>query len=166
MDTKGTAAAGHGKLVAILLNPPLESTGNRSRNAVGKVSQLLGYKSVEVVNLHTEPTSSNAELGLRETLEGWLQARRNLGIALRSADALIGAWGVAGLAGPAQRERKQQVAWLRAEASRIGFDSIWMVGGEPRHPSRWHQYVSDKHGRTTGGTFEERLGQVVVRVPL
>lgn len=47
-----------------------------------------------------------------------------------------------------------------------GITAFWMVGGEPRHPSRWHQFVSDKHGRTTGGTFEERLVQVLVEVPL
>jgi hypothetical protein len=41
-----------------------------------------------------------------------------------------------------------------------------MLGGEPRHPSRWHQYVSDKYGRTSGGTFEERIKQVLVAVPL
>lgn len=167
MDAKrGATAAGQGRLVAILLNPPLSSSGNRSRNAVSRVSQLLGYKSVEVVNLYADPTNSNAELAFSETLEGWLRARQNLKIALPSADGLLGAWGVAALAGSAQRERNRQVAWLRTEASRAGLDNMWMVGGEPRHPSRWHQYVSDKYGRTTGGTFEERLRQVVVRVPL
>jgi len=165
-NAKWPALAGQGLLVAILLNPPLLTTGNRSRNAVGRASQLLGYKSVEVVNLYTEPTSSIAELGLSETLEGWLWARPKLRTALQSADGLLGAWGVAGLSGSAQRGRDRQVAWLRAEASRVGLSSIWMVGGEPRHPSRWHQYVSDKYGRTTGGTFEERLRQVVVSVPL
>jgi hypothetical protein len=165
-DAKWPAVAGQGKLVAILLNPPLSTSGNRSRNAVSRASQLLGYNSLEVVNLYAEPTSSIAELGLSETLEGWFWARPRLRIALQSADGLLGAWGVAGLAGSAKRGRDRQVAWLRAEASRVGFNGIWMVGGEPRHPSRWHQYVSDKYGRTTGGTFEERLRQVVVKVSL
>ena len=163
---KWSAVSSQGKLVAILLNPPLSTTGNRSRNAVSRASQLLGYKSVEVVNLCTEATTSIEELGLSKSLDGWLWARPKLRIALQSADGLLGAWGVAGLAGAAQRGRDQQVTWLRSEASRIGISSIWMVGGEPRHPSRWHQYVSDKYGRTTGGTFEERLRQVFVRIPL
>lgn len=165
-DVKWTGVAGQGKLVAILLNPPLSSSGNRSLNAVNRVRQLLGYESVEVANLYTEATPSIVELGLGEALEGWLNARPKLKAALQSADGLLGAWGVAGLAGTAQQERKRQVEWLRDEALQMGFNSIWMVGGEPRHPSRWHQYVSDKYGRTAGGTFEERLHQVVVRVPL
>ena len=71
-DAIWPAVADQGKLVAILLNPPLSDHGNRSRNAVGRVSRLLGYKSLEVVNLYVEPTSSITELGLSETLEGRL----------------------------------------------------------------------------------------------
>jgi hypothetical protein len=52
------------------------------------------------------------------------------------------------------------------EAIRAGISNIWMVGGEPRHPSRWHQFVSDKYSRTTGGSFEERLDQVLESVPM
>lgn len=157
---------GQGRLVAILLNPPLSTTGIRSLNAVGKAGQLLGYESVEIANLYSEPTSSIAEIGLSDAIEGWLWARSKLRTALQTGDGLLGGWGVAKLAGLAQKERDRQVAWLRLQAIQAGFNSIWMVGGEPRHPSRWHQYISDKHGRTTGGTFEERLRQVVVRVPL
>jgi hypothetical protein len=127
---------------------------------------VLGYEAVEIVNLCVRPTASIAELGLGEMVDGWLDARDRLTLALKTADGLLAGWGVAGLAGSAQRHRDEQVAWLRAEASRAGFSSIWMVGGEPRHPSRWHQYVSDKYGRTTGGTFEDRLFQVLVPSPL
>lgn len=154
------------RLAAILLNPPESTTGNRSRNAVSRASRILGYRSVEVANLNVKPTISVVELGTSLTSEGWIGARPRLTNALRSADGLLAGWGIAKLAGSAQRDRDIQVAWLRAEAIRLGFTTIWMVGGEPRHPSRWHQYISDKYERTAGGTFEERLGQVLVKVPL
>lgn len=154
------------RLVAILLNPPHSTTGNRSRNAVSRVGRVLGYTSVEIANLNLTPTISVVELGLSQTAEEWTRARPRLTRALESADGLLAGWGVARLAGSAQRDRDAQVDWLRSEAGRVGFTSIWMVGGEPRHPSRWHQYVSDKYQRTTGGTFEQRLSQVLVEMPL
>lgn len=98
--------------------------------------------------------------------EGWDVARRELVGALVGADALLAAWGVTGLTGDTGRWMRGQVEWLIERALESGLSQLWMVGGEPRHPSRWHQYVSDKHGRTAGGTFEERIAQVLVGVPL
>jgi hypothetical protein len=152
-----------GPLVAVLLNPPGKSSGTRTRNATARAARVLGYDSHEIVNLCLSVTVSVTELNDIHPAEGWLRAQPALAGAVRGAGSLLGAWGVAGLAGSARRRRDDQVRWLYAEAFEHGFRDIWMVGGEPRHPSRWHQYVSDKYGRTVGGNFEERLAQVIVR---
>lgn len=97
--------------------------------------------------------------------DAWEDSRVDLEAAVRSGTALLAGWGVSGLSGNARRWMRNQVDWLIKCAEASAMDAMWMVGGEPRHPSRWHQYVSDKYGRTSGGTFEERLRQVLVAAP-
>jgi hypothetical protein len=159
-------STGRGLLIAVLLNRPKSTSGARTRNAVAAAARVLKYESVEVVNLYSEATSSISDLNRSATIDGWLRARSELSSALGRATGVLGGWGVAGLTGPALRGQNEQVAWLRLEAIRAGVSAIWMVGGEPRHPSRWHQFVSDKYGRTTGGSLEERLDQVLGSVPI
>jgi hypothetical protein len=118
-----------------------------------------------MTNLCAVPTPSVIELNALGR-DGWDRARVDLEAALTGASAVLAAWGVTGLTGDARRQLRTQVEWLTECAQEVGIDAFWMVGGEPRHPSRWHQYVSDKYGRTTGGTFEERIVQVLVEVPV
>lgn len=151
-------------LVAVLLNPPATTGGARSRNAVMRAADVLGYERAVIANLCAVPTPSVVELNSLGS-EGWDLARAELETVLANANALIAGWGVAGLTGAASERMREQVAWLSERAALVGISGFWMVGGEPRHPSRWHQYVSDKHGRTVGGTFEERIAQVLVQVP-
>lgn len=151
--------------MAVLLNPPKRTSGVRSRNAVARAAAVLGYGEIRVVNLCAEPTASVAELHHVDRVS-WERARCELGGALTGATAVLGAWGVAGVAGPTRRDLQAQIAWLYGWALQVGIDRVWMVGGEPRHPSRWHQYISDKYKRTTGGSFEERLAQVLVAMPI
>jgi hypothetical protein len=106
------------------------------------------------------------ELNRSATLDGWLMARDELSNALERATSVLGRWGIAGLTGDALRDQNQQISWLQLEAVQAGISTIWMVGGEPRHPSRWHQFISDKYSRTTGGSFAERLDQVLESVPI
>lgn len=152
-------------LAAVLLNPPSLTTGVRTRNAVERAAAALGYGAVEIVNLCSFPTRSAKDL---EDLEeqGWTMARTEIEGVLKRSSAVLGAWGVAGLTGGARVFRDQQVDWLYTEALSSGFSSIWMVGAEPRHPSRWHQYLSDKYGRTAGGPPIERLKQALVAVAI
>jgi hypothetical protein len=136
----------------------------RSRNAVKRAAGVLGYNDVVMTNLCSVATPSIVEVnGLG--CEAWTSARVDLESAVRSGSGLIAAWGVGGLSGDARRWLRAQVEWLVDCAGTGGLRSFWTVGGEPRHPSRWHQYVSDKYGRTRGGSFEERLAQVLVDVP-
>ena len=154
-----------GALVAVLLNPPEHTSGARSRNAVARAATVLGHEEVRVVNLCAEPTASVIELRDVEPVS-WEDARSGLEEALKGAEAVLGAWGVGGVTGPTRFELQAQIDWLYGQMLQVGIEQVWMVGGEPRHPSRWHQYVSDKYGRTTGGGFEERLAQVMIAVPI
>lgn len=149
----------------VLMNPPSESSGRRTRNAVFVAGALLGYKNVKIVNLCRLPTKSVVELA-NSSLSDWHRARPSVREALGNGSAVLTAWGVSPLRGAAQRHFLSQVDWLCLEAQKTGMDRIWTVGGSPRHPSRWHQFVADKHGRTDGGTFAQRLNQVLEEVSI
>ena len=84
----------------------------------------------------------------------------------RESDHLLAGWGVGGLAGPAARHQQAQLEYVDACARDIGNDYIWTLNGELRHPSRGHQYVSDKHGRASGASLSERIVMVPRSVPL
>lgn len=158
-------AGGQGTLVAILLNAPSTTTGTRSLNAVRRASNVLGYERALVANLFAVSTPSVVQLN-DHGRDGWDLARDDLAAALCRADALLAGWGVAGLTGDTRRWMCAQVEWLSERAVSCGISRFWTVGGEPRHPSRWHQFVSDKYGRTSGGTFDQRIAQVLVEVPI
>lgn len=152
-------------LAAVLLNPPATSTGVRSRTAVLRAAKVLGYEQAVMTNLCAASTPSVVEVNVLGR-EAWSSARADLSAALTDVGAVLACWGVAGLRGDARQWMHEQVEWLTEQARESGLSTFWTVGGEPRHPSRWHQYVSDKYGRTTGGTFEERIAQVLVEVPV
>lgn len=153
-------------LIAILLNPPL-TTGAASLRHVDAARQALICNSVTVVNLFSIPTRSVEDINaLGKGEGGWHQARGPILSALRSADVLLGGWGISGLNGDAARMRKCQVAWFAKAAMDEGLDKIWTVGGAPRHPSRWHQYVSDKYQRASGNSLDQRLSSVLASAPL
>lgn len=155
----------NGSVVALLLNPPGSSSGQRTLGAVGRATTILGYDSYVVANLCNAATPTVVEL-THEPEDAWLGARADLRQKISAADALIAAWGLGGLTGPARHHSRAQVRWLIEQAVAAGHTEMWTVAGKPRHPSRWHQYVSDKHGRTSGGPFERRLEEVLIAVPL
>lgn len=154
------------RLVAVLLNPPL-TTGAASLRHVEAARQALDCESVAVANLFATPTRSVEDINVvGSSADGWTQAREPLRLAISSADLLLGAWGISGLTGEAARMRKSQVSWLIRAAHDEGLSHLWTVGGTPRHPSRWHQYVSDKYQRAVGDTLDQRLSSVLSKVPL
>lgn len=133
-----------------------------------RASEVLGFESVEVANLFYEATPSVVELNLlrRFELGAWRKVRQEFDEQIGNAAGLLAAWGVTGASGPLREMRDQRASWVLRQARAYGHTTIWAVGGQPRHPSRWHQYVADRHGRTSGGTFEDRLRQVLVPTPL
>ncbi|MGL5824399.1 MAG: hypothetical protein ACRCYU_06120, partial [Nocardioides sp.] len=125
----------------------------------------LNYDDVRIANLCAVATPTVVELNAVGS-EGWELARTDLADALENADGLLAGWGVAGVTGLARRQLLAQVDWLYEHAAAVGLSSVWMVGGQPRHPSRWHQFVSDEHERTSGGTADQRLREALISVPL
>lgn len=50
--------------VAMLLNPPSATSSTRTRNAIARAGEVLGYSHVQIVNLFPEATRSVIELNL------------------------------------------------------------------------------------------------------
>lgn len=154
------------RLLAVLLNPPSTSSGARTIGAVRRATDVLGFGSYEVTNLFAESTPTVVELnGVVADEISWGLLRTRLAEQLRTMDGVLAAWGISGASGQMRHARDERAAWLLAEAELCGHDFVWTVGGAARHPSRWHQYVADRHGRTAGGSFDERLSQVLVATP-
>lgn len=153
-------------VVAVLASPPTTS-GARTTAKAQQAVELLGGRRLLVVNLFDFPVADLSALSLRgSSAAGWLAGRPKVVDALQEADLLLAAWGLHPLHGPARVLRAQQLSWLQEEAQAHGHSSAWCVGGQPRHPSRWHQYVSDRYGRTAGGSSSHRLRQVLGEAPL
>jgi hypothetical protein len=153
--------------VAALLASPPTTSGARTTAKVQQAATLLGGGRLLVVNLFAFPVADLPALSVCGSgAAGWLAARPKLAAALQEADCLLAAWGLHRLHGPARLLQEQQMSWMEEEARAHGHLSAWCVGGQPRHPSRWHQYVSDRHGRTTGGSSSDRLRQVLGESPL
>lgn len=168
MTPKEQASNAHRErtLVALLASPPTTS-GGRTMRGVETALPLTGCTRLLVANLYPNPSRDIPSLNQEGSeSKAWLQARPQLQQAVGAADEVLAGWGLSPLTGSARRNRAAQIAWLMDLITSLGHDHLWTVGGLPRHPSRWHQYVSDKHQRTAPGTFAQRLGQVLVRVPL
>jgi hypothetical protein len=131
------------------------------------LASVLDRAGVQVANLFAIPTIDLPEVSVAGRVsQGWLRARPAVSELLTDSEALVAAWGMGGLRSEASHHMRSQVCWLEREAARLGHHSIWTLNGQPRHPSRWHQYVSDKHGRAVGSSFEERLASVLTQVPI
>lgn len=152
------------RLCAVLLNPPTTS-GRRTAGAVARAAELLGYTDFTLTNLISLSTHSSGELAAAARDEDWQRARPQLQKDVKAADALLFGWGLLSQLGPARRAAGEQVLWLIDQARAAGHTQAWAVG-DARHPSRWHQYTADRHGRTPGGSPEERLAAVLVSRPL
>ena len=153
-------------LLAVLASPPTTS-GTRTITKVREAATLLGCDAIRVENLCSLPANNLRALTATAVNSGpWLDARAGLTAGLQTADLVLAGWGLDCLSGPARLRRAEQLAWVRSKSIQQGRERFWTIGGQPRHPSRWHQYVSDVHGRTSGGTFSERLAQVAVLVPI
>ena len=154
------------RLGFVLLSPPTTS-GARTLNMLERAQGLLGFESHLLANLFAKPCKDLrelTELGVRS--EDWQASRAALGEFLDVSDALFLAWGMSKPSGAARRLLAEQLDWLVQEATVRGHEQVWTVGGQPRHPSRWHQYVSVHHGRAGRGSLDDRLARVLVRQSL
>lgn len=117
-----------------------------------------------MTNLFSIPTQDIPAISqLGAAADGWWDARPSLELALDDADVVLAGWGLDRLTGSAREHRTQQLSWIGTRLREAGHQRASCVDGG-RHPSRWHQYVSDRHGRVRGSSFEERLRQVLLPV--
>ena len=160
-----TSSVGY-SLGALLMNPP-SGNGEQTKRHLTIAQELLGCKQTEIANLLAIATVSTSQVrSAGADWSAWEAARPTLESVIRNCDVLLIGWGVAVQGPDARRNFVRQVEWVFEMISRAGHNEYWRVGAQPRHPSLWHQFVSDRHGRTIGGTFSERIGQVIERVPV
>lgn len=151
-------------LGALLLNPPT-TDGAQTRRHLQVAAELLSCNSIEIANLFAMPTHDMPAVNVvGQSNQGWELAQPRLRAVITAADQLLAAWGVGGLSGRALIHQRRQLRFVAAAAQEIGHVQIWTLNGEPRHPSRWHQYVSDRHGRASGASLTERLAMVLTSV--
>jgi hypothetical protein len=148
------------RLLAVLLNPPT-GDGRTTIKHLAVASQILGGMEVRVANLFAVPTRNLAAIDVAGAAhDGWLAARPVLCQELEAAHEVLLGWGLGGLTGDARQQMRAQIGWLMSTIP-ASVSSIWTIDGQPRHPSRWHQYVSDRRGRVSGADFEARLAKVL-----
>lgn len=134
------------RLVAILANPPLTTSGRRTSDRVTLAAALLGCDSVRITNLFAASTSDVTQIPhVGQHSAHWVAARAELESRLDGADCVLLAWGVGEPSGPARHHHRAQVEWLRSRLATTGMASLWTIGGLPRHPSRWQRYTSRAH---------------------
>jgi hypothetical protein len=156
----------HGILCVVLACPPT-TNGVRTLRMVGRVAEVMGYNEIRHVNLFSWASRDLRDLGRQGAdAAGWLEARAPLARTLTQTDALLCAWGVVEPSGIARQHHRDQLNWFLTAARDLGFKTAMTIGGAPRHPSRWHQYVSDRHGRAGSGTTVDRLNRVLVSLPI
>lgn len=149
------------RLGALLLNPPT-GPGTLTIGRVRLAAGVVGAAEVGVANMLSTPTRCSkgiTEVGASEA--GWLEARPAIVSLLEESDDVLLAWGTSPLTGPARIHLRAQIAWVRDTLATSRHERVWMLAGEPRHPSRWHRYVSDKYERTAGGSLEDRIREVL-----
>lgn len=154
-----------GRLVAVLANPTTRSS-TRTEQRIALAAGVLGYSDWVIVNLFPLPSASSRDidrLGRDPSL--WLQGRAGISYELNGAVAVLVGFGTI----PTSRETgdllARQLAWLSDELTGRSSIDVWQIG-IARHPSRWHQYLGAKHGRTSGGSFAERISESLTQVPV
>jgi hypothetical protein len=129
-------------LVAVLANPPLPDHGDRTRARIEQAADIIGCNAVTIVNLF--PLASRSSIGiadLGDAASPWLAAQSDIQEAVTKADAILFGYGVTSPSGRAGEHHRAQIAWTKALVASLPVVP-WMVGGQPRHPSRWQRHTS------------------------
>ncbi|GAA3144390.1 hypothetical protein GCM10010530_75040 [Kribbella aluminosa] len=146
------------RLLAVLANPPLATSGQRTLNRVSLAARLIGCDDVVVGNLFPIASKDVTALGtLGADSDQWLAARDGLLRLLLGADDVLLGWGRAEPAGAARIHHRSQIQWLMTELESRSLQ-VWTVGGEPRHPSRWQRHTCRAYpGRPFGSALAAAL---------
>ena len=162
MDTQH---ANRSRVGAILLNPAREANRvSRTHLVLEDVRVAKAWGTLEIANLVGIPTRNSKELEqVATSVQLFLDARNHLEAVLASSDALVLAWGVAPLRGLVGTYVRDQANWVISRALHHGHTHAWVMGGHPRHPSRWRQYVDPQRGLFDAVTTVDRLTQGLER---
>lgn len=96
-------------------------------------------------NLFSSPGRSVVEISTQGlSRAAWLAARPALGQVIEWSTDVLLAYGVSEPSGPAREHHREQVAWLLDGIASNG-SVAHLVGGRPRHPSRWQRWTSRTH---------------------
>lgn len=140
-------------LGAILATPPLTS-GERTLARLELARRLLLAEQVIVANLLDVPTLDTGHVATLGKERGrWFQSRGAVEQCVITCDAVLLGFGVTKPSGEAGIHFQGQVDWLRALLKERGV-TVYMVGGRPRHPSRWQRWTARAH---PGVPFDEAL---------
>lgn len=130
-------------LLVVLSNPPTTS-GARTLARVELARKILGFGSVEVVNLFPIPTYRTGGISAAGAAESdWSVARPAISEGIRTSSAVMLAHGCQEPSGRARQHYRNQIAWLRASIGDARLP-VWLIDGSPRHPSRWHRHTFAK----------------------
>ncbi|MDP5228550.1 MULTISPECIES: DUF1643 domain-containing protein [Arthrobacter] len=152
---------------ALMLNPSFDEKASTSYAVLEVVAELKGWSGVEVANLFPMRTRNSKALAATSVRRAdILEARINIEAVLGRAAEVLFAWGVSRLPGEHGRLHREQVEWVVSRVAFYGHESVWVMGGETRHPSRWRQYVGPQRALISGGSTVERLDRALVRRPL
>lgn len=147
-------------LGAILLNPPI-GAGARTINHLDHARKALGCNRMEIANLVNVQTLGIRDLSTAASqFDVWESSRIAVRSLLIKSDEVLFGWGISPLNGPAGIHLRTQSAWVTQEALNLHLRP-WALGGEVRHPSRWHQYLAPKHGRSTNHSFAIRIARAL-----
>ena len=157
--------ASRSRVGAILLNPAREANRvSRTHLVLEDVRVAKTWGTLEIANLVGTPTRNSKELEqVATSVQLFLDVRDRLDTVLAGSDTLVFAWGVAPLRGLAGTYVRDQANWVISRALHHGHTHAWVMGGHPRHPSRWRQYVGPQRGLFDGATTVDRLAQGLER---
>jgi len=128
-------------LLVIMSNPPLSTSGDRTRARVRLLQEIVGIESVAMANLFSVPTYRTGEISMVGSKEqGWLDARKDIRLGLVGCTAVLLAYGAQPPTGLAGVHFRSQLVWLRERVAARSLP-VWMVSDRPLHPSRWHRHT-------------------------
>lgn len=128
------------RLVVVATNPPT-TPGTRTKARAELAREVLGFDTVEIVNLFPLRSYRTGEIAVLGRDAGpWLGARAALEMPLAGADAALLAYGVVAPSGPAREHFRKQAAWVDGVLAANAVPT-WWVGGRPTHPSRWQRHT-------------------------
>jgi hypothetical protein len=155
-------------MMVLCLNPPRDTSGNRTASNVGRLAAALDVHETRLLNLCSCPSRSFVDFVSVGARPGsWLDSRidleRNLADFDSRSDLVVAAWGRSRFSGPTRTHLAAQIDWVMALLESLGCSEVLTFGDSARHPSRWHQYVSDKHDRFPQVAHVSRYAAAIVR---